>query len=446
MSHTENGWPIINLGQVVKHRKEFVEIDDTEKYKRCRVQLHAKGIVLRDEVEGLTIKTKKQQVCRAGELLVAEIDAKVGGFGIVPPELDEAIVSSHYFLYSLNPDKIEGGFLDCYVRTPFFRDQVKAQGSTNYAAIRPQQVLAYEIPLPPLSEQRRIVAKIERLAGKVEEAKELRGNTRQTIDNFRVAAFRTIFETRKFSSPNDTPVRDTIEQLKQEKQTLVDSKVIRKPPHLPTICDEEIPFILPPQSTWIRLENICHSVTDGTHQTPMYTDNGRIFLSAQNVKPYKFIPEVHRYVSQDDYESYVAKVKPELGDILMTRVGAGIGETALIDRSIDFAIYVSLCLIKPLNSFINRKFLVHWLNSPYGARASKERTLGRGFSQGNLNLTFIRQFVIPFPPIEEQQRIVDALDELQNKIDALKILQAKSAVELDAMLPSILDKAFKGEL
>src|SRR5262249_20813658 len=145
-------------------RKEFIEIDDLQSYKRCRVQLHARGIVLRDKVAGVEIKTKKQQVCRAGEFLVAEIDAKVGGFGVVPTELDGAIVSSHYFLFVLNDALVDRRFLDFYVRTPAFRDQVFAQGSTNYAAIRPKDVLSYTMPLPPLPEQRQIVARIEELA------------------------------------------------------------------------------------------------------------------------------------------------------------------------------------------------------------------------------------------------------------------------------------------
>jgi len=77
-------WPMVPLGEIISYRKEFIQIDDVEIYKRCRVKLHAQGIVLRDEVPGTEIKTKKQQVCKAGEFLVAEIDVKVGGFGIVP--------------------------------------------------------------------------------------------------------------------------------------------------------------------------------------------------------------------------------------------------------------------------------------------------------------------------------------------------------------------------
>ena len=167
-------WPKVRLSEVLRHRKEFITIDDLTTYKRPRVQLHAQGLVLRDEIPGALIKTKAQQVCRTGEFLVAEIDAKVGGFGLVPSALDGSLVSSHYFLFVVNEAKLDRRFLDFFARTPAFCEQIEAQGSTNYAAIRPSHVLGYEIPLPPLAEQRRIVARIEALAAQLTEARELR--------------------------------------------------------------------------------------------------------------------------------------------------------------------------------------------------------------------------------------------------------------------------------
>ena len=76
--------------------------------------------MLRDEVPGALIKTKTQQVCRAGEFLVAEIDAKVGGFGIVSEGINEAIVSSHYFLFVIDESRLDRRFLDYFIRTPSF--------------------------------------------------------------------------------------------------------------------------------------------------------------------------------------------------------------------------------------------------------------------------------------------------------------------------------------
>ena len=167
-------WPTVRLGEVVRHRKEFIVIDDLTAYRRPRVQLHAQGIVLRDEVPGSLIKTKTQQVCGAGEFLVAEIDAKVGGFGIVPEALNGALVSSHYFLFVPDKTRMDTRFLDAFIRTRTFRDQVEAQGSTNYAAIRPADVLGYQIPLPPLKEQLRIVGRIKELSNDIEAAQRLR--------------------------------------------------------------------------------------------------------------------------------------------------------------------------------------------------------------------------------------------------------------------------------
>ena len=158
------GWPVVALGEVVRHRKEFVTIQPEETYFRCRVQTSARGIVLRDRVPGDAIKTKKQQVCRAGEFLVAEIDAKLGGYGIVPDELNNAIVSSHYFLFEVDERHLLRRFLHWYCQTSDFLEQVNARGSTNYAAIRPGNVLTYTIPLPPLDEQHRIVAKLDKVA------------------------------------------------------------------------------------------------------------------------------------------------------------------------------------------------------------------------------------------------------------------------------------------
>lgn len=161
-------WPTVMLGDVLSHRKEFITIDDGVIYSRCRVQTAARGVVLRDRIPGSHIRTKRQQMCRSGDFLVAEIDAKVGGYGTVPSELDCAIVSSHYFLFEIDEDSLCGKFLDWYCRTKEFLEQVSARGSTNYAAVRPNQVLRYMIPLPPLADQNRIVADLDRIAHQIE--------------------------------------------------------------------------------------------------------------------------------------------------------------------------------------------------------------------------------------------------------------------------------------
>lgn len=169
-----NCWPLVKLGDVLLQRKGFITIDDNQTYVRPRVQLHALGIVLRDRISGAEIKTKKQQISQAGNFLVAEIDAKMGGFGIVPDRLDGAIVSSHYFLFEVQPEKLLREYLGYYCKTKGFRNQVEAQGSTNYAAIRPSHVLSYLVPLPTIEEQRRIVDRIDAVQQKLQSVEILR--------------------------------------------------------------------------------------------------------------------------------------------------------------------------------------------------------------------------------------------------------------------------------
>src|SRR5439155_17975661 len=149
------------------------------------------------KVEGALIKTKDQQVARDGELLVAEIDAKVGGIGIVPPEVAGAVVSSHYFLFEIDEGKCLRQWLDYYVRSGALEDQIAARGSTNYAAIRPHHVLDCEIPLPDLKEQRRIVARIEELSAKIEVGCGLRQQAIRETDAMLASANNSAFEPKK---------------------------------------------------------------------------------------------------------------------------------------------------------------------------------------------------------------------------------------------------------
>ena len=169
-----------------------------------------------------------------------------------------------------------------------------------------------------------------------------------------------------------------------------------------------------------------------------YTETGRIFLSAQNVKPFRFMPEKHRFVSEKDYQGYVKSRKPEKGDILLTRVGAGIGEAATIDQNLDFAIYVSLGLIRPVRGFVFSDYITLWLNSPDGKEKSSRNTYGKGVSQGNLNLSLIRNFLVPLPPLAEQRRIVAKVDQLMALVDQLETQLAASRATSKNLLEALV--------
>jgi type I restriction enzyme, S subunit len=203
--------PAVTLGEVLRIRKEFIQIDDQLTYQRCRVRLHAQGIVLRDAVLGAAIKTKRQQVCRAGEFLVAEIDAKVGGFGIVPDDLDGAIVSSHYFLFEVSPDRLDPEYLGLFARTALFQDQIVAKGSTNYAAIRPRDVEAYVLPLPDIVTQRRIISEVRAIEEHVRRAASEQSEIQTAVEALRRSASDALFGRLNGHGYSITPLGDVAE-------------------------------------------------------------------------------------------------------------------------------------------------------------------------------------------------------------------------------------------
>jgi len=150
------------LSKALRHRKEFMTINDETSYQRVTVQLHGRGIVARDVVRGSEIKTKQQKVIRANDFLVAEIDAKMGGFGIVPATLAGAIVSSHYFTFEIDTRQLLPEFLDAFIKVGFVTKSIEnsVRGSLNYAAIRPAHILRMQFPFAPLPNQQRVIQRM----------------------------------------------------------------------------------------------------------------------------------------------------------------------------------------------------------------------------------------------------------------------------------------------
>lgn len=226
--------------------------------------------------------------------------------------------------------------------------------------------------------------------------------------------------------PNDEPASVLLERIKEEKERLVKEGKIKREKPLPEIREAEKSFDLPKSWSIEYMQSLTSCITCGLASTPKYVDKGEIFLSAKNIKPYKFMPQDHRFISKEDFQKLTKQNKPEIDDILLTRVGAGIGEAAIIDQNLEFAIYVSLTLIKPIKKHVNSKYLLHWINSPKGVAKAVGNTFGKGVSQGNLNVNQVRRFLVPIPPIDEQIRIVEKVDSLMTFCDKLeKALEKK---------------------
>ena len=375
----------------------------------------------------------------------------------ITPKL--AWVTDNAFITTFSEENIYINFLYWLLKGTNLKED---ESATAQPVISGRKVYPIVVGLPPLAEQHRIVAKVDELMAlcdQLEQQQTSSNEVHQTLvdtllgtltnakspEDFaeawqRIANHFDTLLTTEYSidqlkrtilqlammgklvpqNPDDEPASELLKRIAKEKARLEKEGKIKKQDVFPKFNHEVMPFELPYGWEWVKMERLCNLITDGTHLTPHYTEHGRVFISAQNIKPFKFIPEKHRWVSEEDYQGYIKNRKPEKGDILLTRVGAGIGEAAVIDTDLEFAIYVSVGLLKISKANIDPNYIALWLNSPLGREHSSKNTYGKGVSQGNLNLSLIRDFEISLPPLAEQYLIVSKVDELFALCDSLK--------------------------
>jgi type I restriction enzyme S subunit len=389
---------LVELGKLIKHRNQSITIDDSVSYRRVTARLQAKGIVLRDEIEGRLLKTKKQQLCKGGDFLVAEIDAKVGGFGIVPDELEGAIVSSHYFLFEINDEQLQRDYLGHYVRTRDFQKQILARGSTNYASIRPEKVLELKLPLPPLSEQKRIVKTMNSLMAKVEEAGKLRWEAAKEAETLVNVEILSLFRKGKESGWKELPLGDYV----------VDS---------------------------------CYGTSAKANDDP----SGTPILRMGNIQNGRLETNNMKYLrlSEKDRKRLILKK----GDILVNRTNSAelVGKCAVFDLEGEYAFASYLIRLRFDLTRAEPRLVAWYINSPIGrSYMFKERKQMTG--QANVNAKKLRALPIALPSILEQRSVMNRLDFLQNKVDEIRRLQNKTKEEMKGLLPSILNQEFEGRL
>jgi type I restriction enzyme S subunit len=170
-----------------------------------------------------------------------------------------------------------------------------------------------------------------------------------------------------------------------------------------------------------KLEDISHSVFDGTHQTPAYTPKGVPFYSVENL----ISGNANKFISHVDYLLATKKNRPEMGDILITRIGK-IGHSQVVTWDHEFSVYVTLAVIKKSKAF-NSHFLSHFMQSEFYQSELRAKSLPNAVPP-KINLDSLRSTVVLLTNEAEQQRIAWCLSSLDaliaaetQKLDTLKI-------------------------
>jgi type I restriction enzyme S subunit len=350
------------------------------------------------------------------------------------------------------------GYLLYFINSPLFRKMIDEVNTMTINQITQNNLKTTILPLPPLAEQRRIVAKIDELMARCDELEKLRGNLNQkqiTVHNAALNRLLTAKDQSDFNTawqfitqhfgdlysvkenvaelrkailqlavmgklvpqdPSDRPASELLKEIVKEKERLVKEEKIKKSKSLPSIESEEIPFRLPNNWQWVRLGEIASKITDGEHLTPPRIAEGYRLLSAKNIRNGYLDFDNVDFISEEHYLKSRERCCPEFNDLLIVSVGGTIGRSSLVPEDSFFALVRSVAMVKPL--LVNSLYLKYSMDS--NLLQSSIHTRKRGGAQPCLYLSEIEKFLFSLPPLAEQHRIVAKCDRLMTLCDNLE--------------------------
>ncbi|MDO5139338.1 MAG: restriction endonuclease subunit S [Oscillospiraceae bacterium] len=312
-------------------------------------------------------------------------------------------IDPYYFCALMEFYKLNGT-IDSYCKGMTIKHLV--QGSLN----------AMYFPLPPLAEQKRIVAKIEELMPFVDQyaAASTKLNTLNTTfpDMMKKSILQEAVQGKLVPQDlNDEPASVLLKKIAEEKKRLIKEGKIKKQKPLPEITEDEIPFDIPESWKWVRLSDISKQITDGEHSTPRRVSEycGFYLLSARNVRDSEIKLDDVDFVDSSEFERISSRCNPVKGDVLISCSGS-VGRCAVVNDDNKYVMVRSAAMASPI--MCDSNYLMYSIQSDCVQR--QINALKKQTAQANLFLGAISFLKIPLPPYHEQKRIVNRLKQILN--------------------------------
>lgn len=306
-----------------------------------------------------------------------------------------------------------------------------------------KEIAKIEIPLPTLEEQIEFVEKYSLLEADSEDISSELDHQLDLIKQLRQAFLLEAMQGKLVKNTNSKETgKQLLVKIKVEKAKLIAEKKLKKEKELPQITKEEIPFEIPRHWTWCRLGEMCVKIGSGsTPKGSNYSEIGKPFFRSQNIHDNGLVYDDIKFVS-DEVQKQMNGTIVISNDILLNITGGSLGRCALVP--IDFNegnVSQHVCIIRPLS--INNLFLHKLLLSPYFQKLIFGSTTGAG--REGLPKYNLEQFIIPLPPLHEQEQIVSKLEELMGFCDGLKQSIKESQGYNEMLLQQVLREALQGE-
>ena len=381
-----------------------------------------------ENISRLALEKTSVRLNPTGSVLIAMYGATIGKVGILtfPATTNQACcaclpikIYNEYVFYFLMSQKVA------------FVKQGEGGAQPN---ISKEKIVATFMPLPPLAEQYRIVAKIKEVLPYVERYGEACSTANSLNAAFPDLLKKSILQEAVQGKlvpqdPTDEPASILLERIRAEKQKLVAEGKIKKDKHESVIfrrdnshyekrgseevrIDDEIPFEIPENWCWARMGS-CLDVRDGTHDTPKYVLEGIPLVTSKNLCNGKIDFSTAKFISREDHLAISLRSKVDAGDIMYAMIGS-IGNPVLYNGNAEFSIK-NMALFKKIANGLDMEY-VYWFL--YLSQDTMKKFASGGV-QSFVSLGYLRNYWIPVPPIQEQHRIVTAIKQILPKISTL---------------------------
>ena len=363
--------------------------------------------------------------------------------------LDGAIVSSHYYLFEVDTEKLHPPYLEVVSQAEILQQQIVAKGSTNYASVRPSDVLRWHIPLPDLEIQKQIARNFQAVQKKLVIGKEEISHQQSLVAKLKQAILQDAVQGKltadwRAANPETEPASKLLHRIETEKVRIIDIKKIRPQKHVPKIIPSEIPFDIPEGWVWCRTADIGLVLGGLTKNAAKRGDHKRTlpYLRVANVYANRLDLTELQEIGVSDSE--VDKLLLEKDDLLVVEGNGSqdqIGRIARWDGSVDPCVHQNHVIKIRLGEPKTALWTLYWFLSPNG-RALIEEQARTSTGLYNLSTGKVASLPVPLPPLAEQMAIVEKIASLMGTCRDLETEIEHSCTHVTNLLQTILKEAF----
>jgi type I restriction enzyme, S subunit len=440
-------WKKVRLGDILKQYRIEHRVDDKTTYKQVSI-LNDGSVVLRGEKIGKDIGRKRQFIIDTkrypNTLIFTRQLLLQGSIGIASHNVHNCIATENMPMFSIDTEQIEKEFLILFLKSEVFKSRIRdieLSGSAQ-KSIHERTFLNLEFLLPSFELQKGIVMQLLKLESNSDNISTELTHQLTLVKKLRQQLLQDAVQGKLVAqNEKDEPASELLKKIKAEKAKLIAEKKLKKEKELPPLKPSDIPFEIPENWVWCRLGEISLTISTGPFGTMLhksdYVKNGIPLVNPTNIVNEKIIASNKMMINEQTKARLKSYVLND-GDVVMGRRGE-MGRCAVVTENESGWLCGTGSFFLRLHIEIYRPYFVKVL----GTEFAKSFLLGSsvGSTMNNLNHKILSNLSFPLPPLAEQNRIVQKLDELMQYCNELEVSIKQSESQNEKLMQQVLREA-----